>query len=453
MKIKAQHIFLVIAASALSALLMSCSVGNTESSDGGTSATSSTAPTAAATTAETTAATTAQTTTVTTAEQTTTATESVTTTTETDLPETDEPEAPPQTTPAVPSQSSAPEKKPWKETEHIEELYVNTLCYSRARAEIGSLIVNVYYANEKVKVVAETDTGYYKLDNGEYIHSDFLNGGIYLVFTTSSSAYRAAPIPEKLPEDTDKVLEYYDPRLALDYASRQWDSGMGHCAAFAQACMAAGGIHGLTDIGSTPLYNQLLASGLGYAIKLERGHERYVVAPEEAFPGDILFYYCPIEDCMVHTAVYNGLTKDGYVKAYAHNLEDDGQSALWYYRLCPDGCIVQIDTLALFSFYRNPDVMREPDNPPTLSVTTKDSSGYFEWDADFLYSNSELVVLNEKGKEVYRGMMGTDKENSLMFYSTEKYTAYIEMQIGKDIVVKSNEVTFNVEKAAVKPRS
>lgn len=40
---------------------------------------------------------------------------------------------------------------------------------------MGSDTVRAYSYGETVQVTAITDTGYYKLDNGEYIHGDYLS--------------------------------------------------------------------------------------------------------------------------------------------------------------------------------------------------------------------------------------------------------------------------------------
>ncbi len=444
MKSSLCNIILCIFAAVFVGLMASCAAGSTSTAQSGSDAEKTTDGSTTYTTASATAPkTTVPKTTVSTTSPATSSTTSAVTTAATAA------ATVPETT-AAPTAAPVQQTKPWKETACNEQLYVNTYCVSRARAEIGAAAVNQYYTNQKLNVVAVTDTGYYKLDNGEYIHQEYLSGGYYVTFNTTSSKYEAAPIPKQPPANTDKTCEYYNPEKALAFAAANWDSGMGHCAAFGEACIAAGGIHGLTDLGATPLYNQLLASGLGFAVEIGRDEEGYIKVPDYAFPGDIMLFYCPKEKCMVHTLVYNGCTKDGRAKAYAHNLANDGQEALWYFSFCPDGCGADIDNLALFCWYRNPEIMKQPDEPPVLNVKTKDSKAYFNWTADFLYSDSALVVKDKNGKEVYRRSMGTDKQQSLTFYSTEKYTAYIEMYIGKDITVKSAETAFSVPKAAKK---
>lgn len=75
--------------------------------------------------------------------------------------------------------SSAPvEVKPtWKE-ETIDDttMFVNTQgIYSRRNAVVGSEAVKLYNLNDKVTIVAKTDTDYYKLEDGSFIHKDYLS--------------------------------------------------------------------------------------------------------------------------------------------------------------------------------------------------------------------------------------------------------------------------------------
>ena len=96
-------------------------------------------------------------------------------------PETTLPATSAQTT--TPATTKAPETTPATTTEPLEwtenavsgTMYVNQSCYSRTRAILGSDTVRGYSYGDVVTVVAVTDTGYYKLDNGEYIHGDYLS--------------------------------------------------------------------------------------------------------------------------------------------------------------------------------------------------------------------------------------------------------------------------------------
>lgn len=119
-------------------------------------------PKAEATTAQTTA-TTAVTTTkpqeTKKAETTTTTTKAVTT-------------AKPETTTTAATTKPAPE---WTESKASGTKYVNTDCYSRKKAVLGAETVKLYSVNDTVTVTAKTDTGYFKLSDGSFIHGDYLS--------------------------------------------------------------------------------------------------------------------------------------------------------------------------------------------------------------------------------------------------------------------------------------
>lgn len=71
------------------------------------------------------------------------------------------------------AENNAPE---WAETPLSGERYVNTdYIYSRISAIQGSEKVNQYRLNDKVTVTAETDTDYFKLIDGTFIHRDYLS--------------------------------------------------------------------------------------------------------------------------------------------------------------------------------------------------------------------------------------------------------------------------------------
>lgn len=64
----------------------------------------------------------------------------------------------------------------WLEKEASGIKYVNTdLIYSRKEAVEGSEKINRYRINDAVEVEAVTDTHYYKLKSGEFIHEDYLS--------------------------------------------------------------------------------------------------------------------------------------------------------------------------------------------------------------------------------------------------------------------------------------
>ena len=100
----------------------------------------------------------------------------------------------PATTTTAATTKPAPE---WTETKASGTKYVNTDCYSRKKAVLGADTVKLYSVNDKVTVTAKTDTGYYKLDTGAYIHSDYLSDSKIVIQTTTTTKKAEAPKPSQ----------------------------------------------------------------------------------------------------------------------------------------------------------------------------------------------------------------------------------------------------------------
>ena len=102
--------------------------------------------------------------------------------------------AKPKPTTTVATTKPAPE---WTETKASGTKYVNTDCYSRKKAVLGAETVKLYSVNDKVTVTAKTDTGYYKLDTGAYIHSDYLSDSKIVIQTTTTTKKAETPKPSQ----------------------------------------------------------------------------------------------------------------------------------------------------------------------------------------------------------------------------------------------------------------
>lgn len=75
-----------------------------------------------------------------------------------------------------PEETSKNDTPQWTETAVSGERYVNTdYISSRVNAIQGSNTVKQYRLNDKVTIVAKTDTNYYKLADGTFIHFDYLS--------------------------------------------------------------------------------------------------------------------------------------------------------------------------------------------------------------------------------------------------------------------------------------
>ena len=68
-------------------------------------------------------------------------------------------------------------------------MYINiSSCSARKEGLQGSEVVSYKYYGDAVKVTALTDTGYYKLDDGTYIHGDYLSESKPAVTTVPATA-------------------------------------------------------------------------------------------------------------------------------------------------------------------------------------------------------------------------------------------------------------------------
>lgn len=247
---------------------------------------------------------------------------------------------------------SEPDKQ-WKEWEYHAELFTIARVNAKSEPLDKAHAVRMYRKDTPVSVVAITDTNYYKLDNGDYISANHL--------------YRKE---DSAPETVKTVLSYdppsktngrisYDPKKALDYAKEHWQETGSLCAGFGSECLTAGGLD-YNETSSTKLFNKLIDAHLGYAVAVDLNDDGTANVPDYVYPGDIIFYYCAEENMMVHTAIYNGNTKDGIMKAYAHNPADNGETPFKYYDLCVGGCDAVLNKIVVFCFYRDKNSITFP---------------------------------------------------------------------------------------------
>ena len=100
----------------------------------------------------------------------------------------------PATTTTAATTKPAPE---WIESKASGTKYVNTDCYSRKKAVLGADTVKLYSVNDKVTVTAKTDTGYFKLSDGSFIHSDYLSDSKVAQTTITTTKKAEAPKPSQ----------------------------------------------------------------------------------------------------------------------------------------------------------------------------------------------------------------------------------------------------------------
>lgn len=189
MKIK-KHVTLTAVVLSAIILAVGCSADSNNSATSTTSVTPETTP--------------AVTTTAKPAPQTTVAT------TTTKKQETNKPVETTTTTTTATTTKPAPE---WTEEKVSATKYINTDCYSRKKAVLGAETVKIYNVNDKVKVVAKTNTGYFKLDTGAFVHGDYLSDNKVTVQATTTTAKKPT---ENNPVANNERIEIYALNTAGD---------------------------------------------------------------------------------------------------------------------------------------------------------------------------------------------------------------------------------------------
>lgn len=122
------------------------------------------------------------------------------TTTTTKKQETNKPVETTMTTTTATTAKPAPE---WTEEKVSATKYINTDCYSRKKAVLGAETVKIYSVNDKVKVVAKTNTGYFKLDTGAFVHGDYLSDNKVVMQTTTTTVATTKKPAENKPINDD----------------------------------------------------------------------------------------------------------------------------------------------------------------------------------------------------------------------------------------------------------
>lgn len=102
--------------------------------------------------------------------------------------------------------TTKPPEPVWTESKMTAEMYVNTAgIYSRSKAYIGAPAVRQYALNEIVSIIAVTNTDYYKLSDGNFIHKDYLSNEKTVIQTTAPPS-TSAPARQPQPFSEGKML-------------------------------------------------------------------------------------------------------------------------------------------------------------------------------------------------------------------------------------------------------
>lgn len=116
------------------------------------------------------------------------------------------------TTTATTTTAKAPE---WTEEKiSTAAMYISVdSCYAREKAVLGAATAKLYYFADEVSVVAKTNTDYYKLKDGTFIHSDYLVSSKPQATTASTEK----PKPQTTTA-TSKPTETTKPKSEPKYA-------------------------------------------------------------------------------------------------------------------------------------------------------------------------------------------------------------------------------------------
>lgn len=107
----------------------------------------------------------------------------------------------------TPAATAAP-KPAWTEEKRSGTMYIKTAsCSARKEGLQGSKVVSFKHYGDAVNVTAITDTGYYKLDDGTYIHSDYLTDTKPVETTTAATS---APTPSTTPAQSNMQISSAD---------------------------------------------------------------------------------------------------------------------------------------------------------------------------------------------------------------------------------------------------
>ncbi len=97
-------------------------------------------------------------------------------------------------------------KIPWSETRMSGTMYVVADCVGREAASGDSTVITKFEKGEAVEISALTDSGFYKIKGGGYVHSEYLSDSPATDTGTESTALSETLSDETTSADSDKKL-------------------------------------------------------------------------------------------------------------------------------------------------------------------------------------------------------------------------------------------------------
>lgn len=119
----------------------------------------------------------------------------------------------------------------------------------------------------------------------------------------------------------------YDPKLALNYASKHWNDGVGECAEFVRNCVYAGGLKIGDYVRTRSCFNAILKNSSAKKHQLElnsKGKATKSLNSSILAPGDVVAQYCITCDKFPHIILFNKYASNGEALFYGHNGAQDG---------------------------------------------------------------------------------------------------------------------------------
>lgn len=111
----------------------------------------------------------------------------------------------------------------------------------------------------------------------------------------------------------------YNPTAALNYAEKNWNSGVELCAGFVSNCLRAGGIDIMERTVSNLFYALKDKYGTAYVLKTNGPYIYMSDNVGKLSAGDPVFYYCNKCKSFDHTVLCGGSDEAGRMTDYAHN--------------------------------------------------------------------------------------------------------------------------------------
>ena len=284
--------------------------------------------------------------------------------------------------------TSVTTSRDWNETEISEIMYTSNACYSRAVPKQGADVVKQYKKGVKVKVIAHTDTGYYKLEDGAFIYADYLTDTDPAAVTTTTAA-----------EDFEEEVIYDD-----DYTEDQ------------------GGSENTGSTGSTSSSDSSSSASTGSESYKNRYGYKTLNAAQQEFYGNIVRAAYNLDS---KVKVPDGLLADDIMKVYGMVFNQEPQ-LFWLSRTVPSGYGSVRMSYTVSSIEERDAMQKEIDKNANavLAAANQYSSTFSKLKVfyDWIITNAEFSVSTEADTcAIYNGMTGGKELQCVGYAKTMMY--------------------------------